>query len=133
MILFDERGHVFPYEVIEMTLEQFEQVFVEGLEDVAHRRRLFSRYLQFVNELKKVFPSQFFQWVGGSFATKKPFPGDIDVVTFIDYRNYEKNEPSLRALKKSFRACPNFGFRVRNCQFFDETRRKIGSLVGLTD
>jgi len=32
--------------------------------------------------------TSFFQWVNGSFTTNKPFPGDIDVVSFIEYDRF---------------------------------------------
>ncbi|MBK8567524.1 MAG: hypothetical protein IPN76_30465 [Saprospiraceae bacterium] len=91
MITFDERGYVYPYEVIEITLEEFRRTFVEDLENQDYRAKLFAKYLQFNNDLKKAVGIPYFQWMDGSFTTKKPFPGDIDVVTFIDYDHLVKN------------------------------------------
>ena len=48
MITFDEKGHVYPYVVIETTLEEFEQVFVANMEERAHRKHLFSKYLRLI-------------------------------------------------------------------------------------
>ncbi len=91
MITFDEKGHVYPYEVIEFTLEEFERIFVEGLEDKSHRRNLFSKYLQFNDDLKKALNIPYFQWINGSFTTQKLFPGDVDIVSFIDYDYFIRN------------------------------------------
>ncbi len=82
-----------------MTLEEFRQVFVVELEDHDRRNILLSKYLQFVNDLKKVFPNPFFQWIDGSFTTQKPFPGDIDVVSFIDYDQIAKNAIAVLRFK----------------------------------
>ncbi|MEK7257071.1 MAG: hypothetical protein AAB316_20115 [Bacteroidota bacterium] len=88
MLTFDEKGNLHPYEVIEMDLTAFERFFVENMEDREHRRRLFSKYLRFMEEYKSALGLSFFQWVNGSFTTTKPYPGDIDVVSFIDYDQF---------------------------------------------
>ena len=82
---FDEHGHLFPHQIIDLNLPDFEAFFVEHLPDSAHRRALFERYLSFVGDLKSTFRAPFFQWVDGSFITTKELPGDIDVVTFLPY------------------------------------------------
>ena len=85
MITFDEKGHIHPYEVIEMSLYDFERIFVKNMEEREHRKRLFSNYLRFIEDFKAAFGITFFQWVDGSFTTTKTTPGDIDIVTFVDY------------------------------------------------
>jgi hypothetical protein len=83
MLTFDEIGHVYPYQIIEMTLAEFEQEFVENMEDRAHRKHLFFNYLRFIEDFRSAFGGSFFQWVNGSFTTTKLLPGDIDVVSFM--------------------------------------------------
>lgn len=90
MITFDEKGHVYPYEVIEMTLEEFEREFVENMEESGHRRTLLINYLRFIREFRAALGVPFFQWVNGSFTTKKLFPDDIDVVSFIEYDQFAR-------------------------------------------
>ena len=85
MMKFDERGYLTPYEITELNLEDFEAVFVTGMEHTSHRKALFQNYLSFVEGLKKTFGSNFYQWVVGSFVTQKPLPGDVDVVTFLPF------------------------------------------------
>ncbi|MBI5915166.1 MAG: hypothetical protein HY842_07290 [Bacteroidetes bacterium] len=101
MLQFDEKGHLVPYEITEITLDVFRSFFVEGLDDRAHRRRLFENYLRYLEALKAVVNQPFVQWVDGSFATKKHKPGDIDVVNFIDYQVVEQKEQSLRLLSRT--------------------------------
>ena len=84
MINFDEKGHLYPYEIVETTLTEFETVFVQQMEDQAHRKKIFDGYLKFIDSLKTALNIPFFQWINGSFTTHKQFPGDIDVCTFID-------------------------------------------------
>lgn len=92
---FDRHGHLFPYEIIELTLPQFEAFFVDGLEDRQHRRRLFERYKDFLRDLKQALPMPFYQWICGSFITAKEMPGDIDLVTFLDYDAMARKAPAV--------------------------------------
>jgi hypothetical protein len=82
---FDNNGHLMPYEIQEITLDEFRYFFVEKLGDSGHRTQLFNNYLRFIEDLKASFVVPFYQWVDGSFITTKEFPGDIDVVTFMSY------------------------------------------------
>ncbi len=83
---FDEKGHLHPYTVIETSLSDFEKVFVQSLENREHRYGLFENYLRFVNDLRKAFEAPFYQLINGSFTTRKEFPGDIDLVTFVRFK-----------------------------------------------
>jgi|GEM_PF-6182187 len=62
MMYFDEHGYLYPHDMIELTLSDFESFFVENLADFAHRKDLFERYVSFVDELKTSFPISFFQF-----------------------------------------------------------------------
>jgi hypothetical protein len=101
VIQFDEYGHIFPHQIIELTLPEFQAFFVDGLSDQNHRRELFERYLVFVEDLKRAFQVPFIQWVDGSFITRKEFPGDIDVVTFLPYDVVTKKAVSVQHFIKS--------------------------------
>jgi len=59
-------------------------------------------------ELKAVVRVGFEQWVNGSFTTKKPFPGDIDLVNFIEFQVVEQNASLLRNLSRE-KALEMFG------------------------
>ena len=97
-IRFDEKGRLHPYEVIEMSIENFESIFVERQENVGHRRIIFEKYLDFNKELEDVVGRNYFQFVNGSFTTLKTTPGDIDVVSFVDYYMYKKHQDALEDL-----------------------------------
>jgi hypothetical protein len=88
---FDELGHLFPYKVIEIDLETFEEFFVTGFDKSVTRQKLFQNYLSYVNNFKKQIGDNFYQWIDGSFVTTKLNPNDIDIVTFLNFENYENN------------------------------------------
>lgn len=86
MIQFDKQGYLFPHEIIELSLVDFEANFVLNLPDKDRRKEIFELYLQYLSELFEVVGKEFYQLVNGSFTTKKELPGDIDLTTFVDYR-----------------------------------------------
>ncbi len=99
MLQFDEKGHLMPYQIIELTLSEFEYHFVDGLEDKAHRRRLFENYLRYLEQLSSLLRIPFYQFANGSFTTLKEQPNDIDVVSFIEYEVMKRALPGLVQLK----------------------------------
>lgn len=129
MLDFDELGHLLPYQISELTLSEFEAFFVKGLSDQNHRRGLFEQYLVFVEKLKQSFQVPFFQWIDGSFITRKEFPGDLDVVTFLPYDIVTKKAASVQHFIKSSKMayfvdaafCPVCKW---NHRFYQETREK---------
>jgi hypothetical protein len=92
---FDAFGHLIPYEVIETDLATFEAVFVTAFPGSMARRTIFEAYLDYLARLKGAFGVGFQQWIGGSFVTLKPEPADLDVVTFLDFRLYERSPRRL--------------------------------------
>lgn len=94
---FDNYGNLSPYEVIETDLQSFQLFFVEKMENVEHRDKLFQDYLNYTKVLSKLVSNQFFQWINGSFVTQKNKPRDIDVASFIDYQLIEKSQQELSA------------------------------------
>jgi hypothetical protein len=92
MLQFDENGHLFPYEVQDITLDEMREVFVGAFPESETRKRLFDNYLDWVFDFQRdVFP-YFTQWIDGSFVTQKLNPKDIDFVTFLDWQVYEIKE-----------------------------------------
>jgi hypothetical protein len=85
MLKFDEHGHLMPYEIIDLSISEFEHIFVENMPDFECRRKLFDGYLRFIEDIKSDFNSISFQWIAGSFITEKKFPNDLDVVTFLSF------------------------------------------------
>ena len=100
MIQFNARGYLTPSDAIEVDFETFETFFVFN----DHRKLILDEYQNFLTVLKKLDISTFSQWLNGSFTTKKPNPNDIDVVTFINFEDYERLEKVLREIRLDFRS-----------------------------
>lgn len=63
----------------------------------AHRFRLFNGYMKLHAALAALeIPTE--QWIGGSFATAKQDPADVDVVNFCDARAFEALPAELRTM-----------------------------------
>ena len=101
---FDEFGNLTPYDLIETDLVVFEQKFIWN----EHRKNLFDEYINLIVELKNLGVTNCFQWINGSFVTKKEKPNDIDIVTFIDFRLHEQKqkvppEQTLKTIREATR------------------------------
>ena len=107
-IKFDERGNLQPYEVIEISLETFEEVFVNAYQVESTRHRLYENYKIYTSDLKEILEREFYQLIDGSFVTKKNSPKDIDLVTVIDCRDYESNKKILESKFASFSGRANY-------------------------
>ncbi|MCC6726091.1 MAG: hypothetical protein IT258_16410 [Saprospiraceae bacterium] len=81
---FDVRGFLTPYERIELTIEEFEAIFVKAFDNSSTRFNIFQNYLRFVNDFREEVTPRFTQWLNGSFVSKKENPGDLDLVTLLD-------------------------------------------------
>ncbi|MEN0003351.1 MAG: hypothetical protein AAF798_04385 [Bacteroidota bacterium] len=108
-IEFDRRGNVFPYAIIEIDLEQFEKSFVANFNSDSTRSSLFVNYQNYLDALKPFLTHDFFQWVDGSFVTKKDSPKDIDLISVVHYEDYEVNKVLLEKEFSSSAARKNFG------------------------
>jgi hypothetical protein len=98
-ILFDENGFITPSSIIELSLEEFGEIFIF----TKRREEIFRNYLDFLDNLKKMPIGKFHQWLDGSFVTQKPFPNDLDLVTFVDSNFYLKFENRIRDMELEFR------------------------------
>lgn len=126
---FDENGFLKPYSIIEITLSEFEYFFVKTLPDQPHRTQLFNGYLKFIAEQKRVFGSKFFHWMDGSFITRKEFPNDLDVVTFLSYELMNKHLPKIydwrQSGKSRFFVDAKFSPTCKwNHRFFEESKEQ---------
>ncbi len=89
---FDIRGSLKPYERIRLTLEEFEDYFVNQFEEDSSRHVIFERYKNYLNDFQKEVTTNFIQWINGSFVTTKKNPRDIDFVNLIDYEIFAAKE-----------------------------------------
>ena len=85
MLTFNRSGLLVPDNKINSTIKELEKEFVLNL-PTEKRKEIFDAYLKYNEDFKKVCDLQeLHQWINGSFVTKKNNPGDIDLVTFLDY------------------------------------------------
>lgn len=65
------------------------------------RQILFSGYEQLLEAMQIAgMPAR--QWIGGSFISAEPDPGDIDLVSYCTVADYERLLPETRALLKQY-------------------------------
>lgn len=108
MATFDKNSYLSPHEIIEMDFEEFVHLFVTN----EHRVAIFEEYKHFIERLKVLDIGHFYQWVNGSFVSTLPKPGDIDIVTFVEYQKHEALEMELRTLKTSFKWVDSYYLKV---------------------
>lgn len=101
-IEFDKHGLITPKEIMELSLGDFERIFVKERVAKDHRQQIFDEYLRHNEQIKKEVGAILFQFVNGSFTTLKDKPNDIDVVSFVDYRIYRKKEEKILELESQF-------------------------------
>lgn len=99
MLEFDELGYLMPYEPIPFTVESFTLAFGNSS---PRRVRILKNYLDFVERLEQLGVLTYYQWIDGSFVTRKHSPKDLDIVTFVDYRTYTLHSPELHKLQERF-------------------------------
>lgn len=97
-MFFDKHGYITPYQIIEIPLTEFEEIFILNREEKSHRNKLFNDYLRFVKDVQNIIGTNFYQLINGSFTTLKLKPDDIDFVTFVDYKILENNEMAITKL-----------------------------------
>jgi len=96
---FDKHGLITPKEIIELSLGDFERIFVRERKEKVHRQQIFDEYLRHNEQIQQEIGAILFQFVNGSFTTLKAKPNDIDVVSFIDYRIYRGKEKEIESFK----------------------------------
>ena len=107
---FDQFGNLTPYERIDLTLQQAENEFVTSFapqNDV--RKRLWLNLAVYNSRLRILFNVGWAQWIGGSFVTAKPAPGDLDLVNLIEYSDLLNERLSENFSEGEFLFCMNAG------------------------
>lgn len=97
MINFDTNGNVIPYEILEVSKKEFIDTFIFN----RHRWGMYAEYITFCRLLEEMGAKNYFQLIDGSFTTKKEYPKDIDIVTFVDADFFNKNAVKLLDLRDS--------------------------------
>lgn len=90
MLTFNHSGLLVPDNKINSTIQELEKEFVLNLPTVK-RKEIFDAYIKYNEDFKKVCDLKLLhQWIDGSYVTQKNNPGDIDLVTFIDFSIIKK-------------------------------------------
>lgn len=84
---FDDAGNL-PAGVHDATIDEVRQHLVETFEGSLTRRVIFEWWRQHRAALLEVVPVSE-QWLGGSFASSKPDPNDMDLVIVLDGPTYD--------------------------------------------
>lgn len=97
---FDPDGFLMPYTAVTADLESFKETFVGGFPDSATRGGIFNNYQDWLATFRStVCQTGFYQWIDGSFVTRKNNPNDLDIVTFVDHAVYLEKERNIGAFK----------------------------------
>jgi hypothetical protein len=99
MLTFNHSGLLVPDNKINSTLLEFEKEFVLKI-PTDKRKEIFEAYFKYSQDFKKVCNLDVLhQWIDGSYVTKKNNPGDIDLVTFLDYNIVKRLGSKLNDFK----------------------------------
>ena len=88
---FDVRGNLPAGEILQMNIEDFKENFADRFSE-SNRKEILKRFDKYLEDLRLLLNHDFYVWIDGSFVSKKHLPKDIDFVSVLDYRDYEKNE-----------------------------------------
>jgi hypothetical protein len=89
-IQFDEHGNPSPYELVNLTMDRFQQLFT-SIPDLDRRLWLLTQLNKYIRDFNDdISPDNWVQLFGGSYITNKSYPNDIDLVNFIDSYSAEK-------------------------------------------
>ena len=80
-----------------MSHETFKENFVDSFLSNSSRYKLYEKYQRYLNELSALLSGPYYQWIDGSFVSTKANPKDIDLVTIVDYRDYERHLPKIES------------------------------------
>ena len=97
---FDNNGYIIPSTKHQISLSEFELIFVRPFLESSSRLEIFQGFLTYLDEFQDLLGKEAIHWVGGSFTTQKLNPRDIDMVSFIPLAVFHKNEIAIsRRLK----------------------------------
>ena len=123
---FDPDGLLMLHTVVTADLESFEKTFVSDFPDSTTRGGIFNAYLDWLGAFRStVCQTGFYQWIDGSFVTRKSNPNDLDIVTFVDHAVYLEKEKNIGAFKSlKFRKETKLDLYFANVYPANHARRK---------
>lgn len=86
--LFDEKGNIFPPNLTKINLEDFWKQFVDNFKDSKTRKIIWEGYKRYLRDYPGINEG-FLQWLNGSYITTKLDPRDIDLVSFISFKDFD--------------------------------------------
>ena len=108
-LVFDVRGFLQPDTKITLSQESFRKVFVEDFGDNEKRNLLYQNLLNYTGNFQKQITPNFAQWIGGSFVSKTSNPRDLDLVTVINYKDFDSHAKKLDQYFRGWGAKERFG------------------------
>jgi len=97
-VSFDARGNPQPYGFIQLSLDSFHETFVLSMNGSSARTAIYDGFRRYSRALFSAIRADWFQWVDGSYTTKKPEPFDLDAVSVIRIDVVDANIASVRPL-----------------------------------
>ena len=98
MITFDIYGNPQPEGVVNLSYNDFKEIFVADFDKSKTRLSIAKNYERYLIDFKSEITNNFKNWIGGSFITTKMNPNDIDVVSIFQYTD-EINKKATIILK----------------------------------
>lgn len=128
-LTFDARGNLKPYAITEVSQEAFREALVDAFEPGSSRHVLYQRYSRYTHELSRLLNESYHQWIDGSFVSTKINPKDIDLVTMINYQDYEKHQGRIDAAFVGGKARKHFQVDAYVVPVYPEDHRKSVFIV----
>lgn len=95
--LYDIRGFLRPYQIIQADLPTIKSNFVDSFEETSTRQQLYQGLLTYNQDLSNLLENPpYSQWLNGSFISTKINPRDIDLVTLLDHELIKQHESDLK-------------------------------------
>ncbi|MEZ4884350.1 MAG: hypothetical protein R3E32_06375 [Chitinophagales bacterium] len=123
-LTFDIRGHLIPHNRIEVSLDQFEEIFVSLFDTDSTRTHIFQEYLRFLKDFKEEITENFTHWIDGSFVTTTKNPRDIDFVTLIHHVDYEQKRELIDHKYRLKQAKEDYGVDAYTVEVFSKEHEK---------
>lgn len=123
---FDDRGHLTPYERINVTLTEFEEFFVKSFGSDSIRIEIFENYKNFIKDFSDQVTPNFTHWIDGSFVTSKVTPRDIDFTTLIKHGIYQSKREIIDSKFRLRGGKANYKVDAYTIEILPEDHKKYG-------
>jgi len=94
---FDIRGNLSPYKKVEISIDEFQENYVEPFDSNSSRKIIFEDYKIYLDDFQSEISLNFKQWINGSFVTNRDNPRDIDLVNLVDFEIVEEKYDLIKS------------------------------------